>query len=290
MIFQRQMQFRFQTRHFATRKVAAEKEKSWVREKRSLIFGCISSQARPPYLPCSSSVLPFPQTAIFPNSRIIRRKQAIYKRDFGNESLWPRIWNEKDCVQQSDFFVVVFSVGCRLFISSVLERSIKPDKSMISILELRRAILLKHCSTKRSSQEPSTKKLHVVRSPKTIDEKSSLCPKPSWRPCLLPAQEGRLHEPHPLLHQQPWVGGRDSLAWWPGRRDAGADCQEQIEHSRDGHSSSVCSTCLSVQPSLSMGSSRRGKLLVCQHHQCGSRVSNPKFCHCTEDHRTDTTW
>ena len=55
--------------------------------------------------------------------------------------------------------LLIFSVGGLLFISSVLERSNKPEESMISILELRRAILLNHCSTKKSSQVQSGKKL-----------------------------------------------------------------------------------------------------------------------------------
>ena len=61
-------------------------------------------------------------------------------------------------------FLLLFSVGGLLFISCVLERRNKPE-SMISILELRRAMLLNHCSTEKSSQKQSTKKLHVVRSP-----------------------------------------------------------------------------------------------------------------------------
>ena len=61
-------------------------------------------------------------------------------------------------------FLLLFSLGGLLFVSCVLERSNNPE-SMMSILELRRALLLKHCSTEKSSQEQSTKKLHVVRSP-----------------------------------------------------------------------------------------------------------------------------
>ena len=63
-------------------------------------------------------------------------------------------------------FLLLFSVGTLLFISSVLKRSNEPEESIISILELRRATLLKHCSskTKKSSQELSVKKLPVVSS------------------------------------------------------------------------------------------------------------------------------
>ena len=63
-------------------------------------------------------------------------------------------------------FLLLFSVGTLLFISPVLKRSNEPEESIISILELRRATLLKHCSskTKKSSQELSVKKLPVVSS------------------------------------------------------------------------------------------------------------------------------
>ena len=59
-------------------------------------------------------------------------------------------------------FLLLF--GTLLFTFSVVERSTEPEESFISRLELRRATLLKHCSTKtkKSSQEQSMKQLYVV--------------------------------------------------------------------------------------------------------------------------------
>ena len=61
-------------------------------------------------------------------------------------------------------FLLLFSVGTLLFIFSLLGRSTEPEESIISRLELRKATLLKHCSTKtkKSYQEQSMKQLHVV--------------------------------------------------------------------------------------------------------------------------------
>merc|ERR1712080_444559 len=62
---------------------------------------------------------------------------------------------------------LLFSLCALLLISSVMERSSQPEeKSLISLLELRRATLLKHCSTKakkHSSPKPSLKNLHFIR-------------------------------------------------------------------------------------------------------------------------------
>ena len=57
---------------------------------------------------------------------------------------------------------IIFFAGGLLFISVGLQRS-NEQESMISKLELRRARLLRHCLTQKSSPEPSMKNLHYVR-------------------------------------------------------------------------------------------------------------------------------
>ena len=57
---------------------------------------------------------------------------------------------------------IIFFAGGLLFISVGLQRS-NEQENMISKLELRRARLLRHCLTQKSSEEPWMKNLHYVR-------------------------------------------------------------------------------------------------------------------------------
>ena len=60
--------------------------------------------------------------------------------------------------------LLVFTFVGLLFISSVLQRNNRPE-SLISMLELRKARLLKHCSSKKRSQGPSMTKLNSPEPP-----------------------------------------------------------------------------------------------------------------------------
>ena len=87
-IWKTSMQSRFKARHLVEARWA---RRSRVREKSGSSFRCISSS-----LPASLLVY----TTISSNCY----NSDLFKRDFWNEKLWPRIWNKKDGVEQSDIF------------------------------------------------------------------------------------------------------------------------------------------------------------------------------------------
>ena len=106
-----------------------------------------------PYLPPSSFIPPFPQTAT----------TVTFSKEISEMRNSDQGFGKRRMALNKVTFLLLFSVGTLLFTFSVVERSTEPEESFISRLELRRATLLKHCSTntKKSSQEQSMKQLHV---------------------------------------------------------------------------------------------------------------------------------